>query len=197
MISPMITFDLVLISGRDRVLCAAHAMRIVKPGGFIMLDNAECPEYTPIGPALLKEWDYRRTAQYNCPEAADNGVWATDIWRNPSSRNVANVADDVLVAHGETAAIRGDFESAEVLARLSLEKNQHIADALNLLAIASCSRERINDGYRLLEAAVRVGADQRERRQESGDDMRQTGSTRGRPANKRQHSIESTRSHGS
>ena len=117
-------FDLVLIGGRDRVLCAAHAMRIVKHGGFIMLDNAECPEYTPIGPVLLKDWEYRRTAQYNCPEAETNGVWTTDIWRKPSFRNVANVSDDVLVTHGETAAHRGDFDSAEALARLSSRKTR-------------------------------------------------------------------------
>ena len=145
-------FDLVLIDGRNRVLCAAYAMRIVKPGGFIMLDNAERREYTPIGSVLLKEWQCRRTAQYNCPEAAADGVWATDIWRKPFSKNVANVADDVLVAHGETAALRGDFESAEALARLSLEKNEHVADALNLLAIATCSKEQVNDAHRLLEA---------------------------------------------
>ncbi|MCL5105758.1 MAG: methyltransferase domain-containing protein, partial [Armatimonadetes bacterium] len=145
-------FDLVLIDGRNRILCAAHAMRIVKPGGFIMLDNAEFDDYTPIGSTLLKEWEYRRTAAYNCPEAIPNGVWATDIWRKPCTKNVADVADETLVSCGESYARRGDFATAETLARISIEKNCHIVDALNLLAVSHCSRDEVACATRLLEA---------------------------------------------
>lgn len=35
------SFDLILIDGRDRSRCLLKAKRLVKPGGIIMLDNAE------------------------------------------------------------------------------------------------------------------------------------------------------------
>jgi predicted O-methyltransferase YrrM len=50
-------FDLLLIDGRQREDCAAVAPSVVKPGGYIVVDNANRPEYaqflaklgTPIG----------------------------------------------------------------------------------------------------------------------------------------------------
>jgi predicted O-methyltransferase YrrM len=40
-------FDLVLVDGRKRVACFKAADRVLKPGGYMMLDNSERPRYSP------------------------------------------------------------------------------------------------------------------------------------------------------
>lgn len=145
-------FDLVLIDGRDRILCAAKSMRLVKHGGFMMLDNADRRIYAPIEEVLLKEWPFKRTAAYNCPEAAENNGWFTDIWRRPTEKNTANVPDDQLVSYGEDFARKGDYQNAETFARISLEANCRIADALNLLGVVSSAQDNQLNALELFEA---------------------------------------------
>lgn len=41
-------FDLILIDGRSRPSCFLHAIRKVRPGGMIVLDNAERPSYRAV-----------------------------------------------------------------------------------------------------------------------------------------------------
>lgn len=48
-------FDLILVDGRNRNGCIKHAIRILKHGGVLMLDNAERPYYQP-GIKLLASW---------------------------------------------------------------------------------------------------------------------------------------------
>jgi predicted O-methyltransferase YrrM len=38
-------FDVVIVDGHVRVDCLAHAVKKVKPGGILILDNSELPEY--------------------------------------------------------------------------------------------------------------------------------------------------------
>ena len=38
-------FSLILVDGRDRMLCVESSVRVLKPGGFLMLDNAERKHY--------------------------------------------------------------------------------------------------------------------------------------------------------
>jgi predicted O-methyltransferase YrrM len=45
---PNESFDLILIDGRDRLLCAQSAMNKIKIGGYIILDNSERENYKPI-----------------------------------------------------------------------------------------------------------------------------------------------------
>lgn len=42
------SLDLVLVDGRARVACARHARRKLKPGGFLVLDDAARPEYAEV-----------------------------------------------------------------------------------------------------------------------------------------------------
>lgn len=37
--------DLILVDGRDRMLCVESSLRLLKPGGIMMLDNAERRHY--------------------------------------------------------------------------------------------------------------------------------------------------------
>ncbi|MCX6345969.1 MAG: tetratricopeptide repeat protein [Armatimonadetes bacterium] len=144
-------FDLALIDGQHNILCAAHAMRVIKPNGFLMLGNADHAEYDPIRTVLLKEWDYKRNANYLASKTDIPPT--TDIWRKPLMKNVADVPDEMLVAHAETSIHAGDYQQAEILARLSIERSANIANALNLLAVISSTKNKPMDAYRMLEAA--------------------------------------------
>ena len=42
------SLDLVLVDGRARASCGLRAWRHVRPNGFLLLDDSERPEYTPL-----------------------------------------------------------------------------------------------------------------------------------------------------
>lgn len=44
---PNASFDLVVVDARARNACVQHAIPKVKPGGYLMLDNADRPAYKP------------------------------------------------------------------------------------------------------------------------------------------------------
>lgn len=72
------SFDLILVDGRDRVKCVESCHRLIKPGGILMLDNAErCgvndSDYRPIY-TILKDWKLTRTT---------NKEWDTNWWVKP------------------------------------------------------------------------------------------------------------------
>lgn len=56
-------FDLILVDGRNRSGCIKHAIRILKPGGTLMLDNAERTYYQKAI-ALLAGWESVSTEQF-------------------------------------------------------------------------------------------------------------------------------------
>ncbi|MBS0016782.1 MAG: methyltransferase domain-containing protein [Arthrospira sp. SH-MAG29] len=53
------SFDLILVDGRNRVRCAQAAIRILKTGGILMLDDAQRPYYQRVH-NLLQNWEYSR-----------------------------------------------------------------------------------------------------------------------------------------
>lgn len=67
-------YDVAIIDGRRRVQCCRSAAALVKPGGLLVLDNAERERYAEVH-TLLRAWDVTRT---------DNGIWRTDIWQRPN-----------------------------------------------------------------------------------------------------------------
>jgi hypothetical protein len=52
---PADAFDLVVVDGRARPSCVFHARSRVRPGGYLMVDDAERPEYAE-GLQLLEGW---------------------------------------------------------------------------------------------------------------------------------------------
>jgi len=52
-------FDVVIVDGRDRVNCAIHSVDALGPGGVIVWDNTDRPNYAP-GLARLAELGFRR-----------------------------------------------------------------------------------------------------------------------------------------
>lgn len=76
-------FDLILVDGRNRKGCIAHAIPKLKPGGILMLDNAERIYYHSVFP-LMKNWEHISTTQTK-PDKFGFVYpgWRTDWWVKP------------------------------------------------------------------------------------------------------------------
>jgi predicted O-methyltransferase YrrM len=75
------SFDLVLVDGRDRVRCALAAIRTLKPGGLMVVDNIDREYYAPISTALAA---WRRL---DFPTGAPH----TSAWVKPQSASFRTV----------------------------------------------------------------------------------------------------------
>lgn len=76
---PDAAFDLVVVDGRARPACIQHGMPKVKPGGFLLLDNAERAHYAPAR-ALLDSahWELHDSTG---PGPYCRQFWQTFAWR--------------------------------------------------------------------------------------------------------------------
>ena len=74
-------FDLVVVDGRRRLACATAALQMLKPGGWLLLDNSERDQYRPIW-AMLLNWD---RASFQGPGRYKGGelTWETTFFRRP------------------------------------------------------------------------------------------------------------------
>lgn len=72
-------FDVILIDGRSRPSCCKHAVKKVKVGGYIILDNAERACYAPAQKFLQRQGfvkiDFYGPGPYNAY------FWQTCVWR--------------------------------------------------------------------------------------------------------------------
>jgi len=68
--------DAAIVDGRMRADCCERVMQDLKPGGILLLDNAERKEYERAR-RLLSDWPVLRT---------DNGIWRTDIFTKPCTQ---------------------------------------------------------------------------------------------------------------
>lgn len=80
------TIDLVLVDGRDRVQCCIAAERIIKPGGWLVLDNAERSRYAAVHEHFAG-WEHQSKEERERREAiaSEGGVWRTDFWQRPKT----------------------------------------------------------------------------------------------------------------
>lgn len=78
------SLDLVLVDGRGRVECATSALRLIKPGGILMVDNTERRHYDPIR-EMCKTWNVTHATQRQ-PDSERFGYegWSTTWWRKPN-----------------------------------------------------------------------------------------------------------------
>lgn len=75
------SFDLVLVDGRARPSCGKHAWPKVKPGGHMVLDNAERPIYAWIHDELARRaW---QGEHFYGPGPYNRGFWQTSIYHRP------------------------------------------------------------------------------------------------------------------
>lgn len=65
-------FDLVLVDGRNRVLCIKNALSRLRVGGWLVLDNADRQRYVD-GIALMNTWE-----RFDFQDQ-----WVTSIFRKP------------------------------------------------------------------------------------------------------------------
>lgn len=78
------TFDLVLVDGRDRVECCRASIPLIKPGGILMLDNAEREYYAEVGDVLCAKWNMTIGIQRRKDDHGFNyGHWETTWWQKP------------------------------------------------------------------------------------------------------------------
>ncbi len=70
-------FDLVLVDGHSRVECIKRAREHVRPGGWLVLDDAQRRAYR-AAEYLLAGWE--RVITKNVLKA-DDGMWRTDIYK--------------------------------------------------------------------------------------------------------------------
>lgn len=76
-------FDLIVIDGRNRKGCIKNAIRILKPNGILILDNAERPYYQG-GKDLLSSWKVYSFIQ-NGPDSCNFTYpnWTTNCYVKP------------------------------------------------------------------------------------------------------------------
>ena len=77
-------FDLVFVDGRNRAECVKRAVPKVKPGGYLVLDDAQREEYQD-GIALLVDWE-NSAYKMDDPEGK-----TTTIFRKPSEELSENL----------------------------------------------------------------------------------------------------------
>ena len=74
------SIDLFLIDGRHRVKSIKRAMDKIKPGGYLILDNCDRPEYSKSF-ELLSNWSLN---QVSCITTSSEFVTPAAIWKKPS-----------------------------------------------------------------------------------------------------------------
>jgi len=76
-------FDLIVVDGRDRVKCIEKAIRILKEGGILMLDNSERKRYNRAY-ELMRKWPLYEEEQKK-PDSCGFWYrgWKTSWWIKP------------------------------------------------------------------------------------------------------------------
>jgi len=75
-------FDFVMVDGRDRVKCFIRAKRVLKPGGWIGLDDSTRGRYEEAVQSV-SDWFSYKTNNPN-PKEMQTGSCHTQFWRKPS-----------------------------------------------------------------------------------------------------------------
>jgi hypothetical protein len=76
---PDASLDMVSVDGRARNSCIFHAKPKVKPGGYLVLDNAERDDYAE-GKAWMNDWP---KVEFYGPAPWGEAFWQTIIWKRP------------------------------------------------------------------------------------------------------------------
>ena len=74
------SIDLFLIDGRHRVESIKRAMDKIRPGGYLVLDNCDRPEYSKSF-EILANWSLN---QVSCITNSSEFVTPAAIWKKPS-----------------------------------------------------------------------------------------------------------------
>lgn len=69
------SLDFLVVDGHFRILCLQRGLRKIRPGGLLILDNSDLPEFTDC----QKAWNACDVRRFS------NGIWETTIVRAPES----------------------------------------------------------------------------------------------------------------
>lgn len=85
---PPATFDIVVVDGRARLGCVQHALDRVRPGGLLIVDNADRESYLPAFQLLASHgWTLQA---FNGPGPYIPGFWNTYFWKRPDRTGSGN-----------------------------------------------------------------------------------------------------------
>ena len=77
------SFDIIYVDGLDRIKCIEHTMRLVKPGGVLILDDAQHEKYNKAY-ELLKNWQLHSCTQEKAnPVSGELQTAQTNWWIKP------------------------------------------------------------------------------------------------------------------
>ena len=76
-------FDIIVIDGRHRVLCARYALEALKPDGIIVWDNTDRDRYRE-GYAYLESQGFQRR-DFDGMGPINNFAWRTSIFYRPGN----------------------------------------------------------------------------------------------------------------
>jgi hypothetical protein len=87
------SLDFVLVDGRMRAYCMAEALDKIRPGGLLILDNAEkympsssCAPGARTDPEFFKSTDFLPKLHKWRSIWTSNGIWDTVLWVKPSGK---------------------------------------------------------------------------------------------------------------
>jgi hypothetical protein len=70
-------FDLVVVDGQARKACIAHAIKKIRRGGYLLLDNSNNADIVDTVDAMPP---YRRTDFYGVAPGWPPARWRTTVW---------------------------------------------------------------------------------------------------------------------
>lgn len=81
-------FDLIVVDGLARLACIQHALPKIKPGGYLILDNSEWPEFRPA---------HQQLSSCDCQRFFGLGPfgdkpWETTAWQMPAAQPLSAAA---------------------------------------------------------------------------------------------------------
>jgi len=82
------SFDLVVVDGLARLACIQHALAKIKPGGYLILDNSEWPEFRPAHKQLS---DCTSQHFFGLGPFGDK-PWETTVWQMPATQPLSAAA---------------------------------------------------------------------------------------------------------
>ena len=71
-------FDLIAIDGRARSSCLFHALKKIKPGGYLLLDNSEREEYSEGMEVVPESWS---RVHFVGPIVSGQSFGCTTVWK--------------------------------------------------------------------------------------------------------------------
>ncbi|NEO52708.1 MAG: hypothetical protein F6K54_06220 [Okeania sp. SIO3B5] len=108
---PEASFDLIIVDGRDRMKCFEASIKLLKPGGILMLDDAQRGRYKQCH-NLSKDWQFTKTVTQ-----ARHTYW----WEKPFEQNKFIGRSQSIP---NQKPVSEEFEESAVIAGVAMVKDE-------------------------------------------------------------------------